>query len=59
MIKMVRRISGGTLFTIGGILCMAGGCMLDSESLVIPACSILSGIVFGFLGYQIMGVKKW
>ena len=56
---MVRRISGGILFTIGGILCMAGGCMLDSESLIIPACSVLFGIVFGFLGYQIIGVKKW
>ena len=56
---MIKKIFGGGLFTLGSIFCMVGGCALDSELLTFSLQMIAAGVIIGFLGYHMMGVKKW
>ena len=53
---MIRKFIWNTIFGIGCLFCMIGGCALDSESLTIPMIFICVGLMIGFVGYR--GITK-
>ena len=53
---MIKKIFSWSIFTIGFLICMIGGCTLDSESSVIPIGLIGVGLIVGFFGYY--GIRR-
>lgn len=53
---MIRKIIWNTIFGIGCLFSMIGGCALDSKSLTIPMILIGIGLMMGLVGYH--GIKK-
>lgn len=53
---MIRKITWNTIFGIGCLSSMIGGCALDSKSLTIPMIFIGVGLMMGFIGYR--GITK-
>lgn len=53
---MIRKFIWNTIFGIGCLSGMIGGCALDSKSLTIPMVLIGVGLMLGFVGYR--GIMK-
>lgn len=53
---MVKKLFACSMFGIGCLFCMVGGCALDSESLIIPMGLIGIGLIIGSVGYH--GIRR-
>lgn len=53
---MVKKFFVWSIFGIGCLFCMVGGCALDSESLIIPMGLIGIGLIIGSVGYN--GIRR-